>query len=162
MKSIKRILVVSGIVAAIGMTSVTAFAASYKTPAEAVAALTGKTTEAVISQRAETGKTYGTIANQAGKLEEFKQKLLEIKEDILAKRVADGNMTQEQADAAMKAFEENQADCDGAGTGACGLGSGAGCGLGLGNGGAGNGTGRGANGGRGLGNGLRDGSCLAS
>lgn len=153
MKSVKKIIAVGGIVAALAMTSVTAFAASsYKTPAEAVAALTGKTTESVIAERVETGKNYGTIANEAGKLEEFKQELIELKKDILAQRVTDGKITQEQADATIKAIEENQATCDGTGTGSCGLGVGnksANC----------TGAGRGMGGGSGLGCGLRDGSC---
>ncbi|MEM1483632.1 DUF2680 domain-containing protein [Oscillospiraceae bacterium PP1C4] len=152
MKLIKKSAIITTVVAAIALTSVSAFAAStYSTPAEAVAGLTGRTTESVIAERTETDKTYGTIANDAGKLAEFKKEVLEIKKDALSARVAAGQMTQEQADAAIKAIEENQLTCDGTGSARNGMGGG--CGLG-------NGQGKGMGGGRGFGGGLRDGSCL--
>ena len=125
----------------------------YLTPAEAVAGLTGREVQSVIDERTQTGKTYGSIANEAGALDEFKAEMLEMKKDTLAARVAAGTMTQEQADAIIARIEANQANCDGTGAG-CGL-NGAGCGMGTGF-----GQGRGQ-GGRGMGNGLRDRSCLS-
>ncbi|WP_330634521.1 hypothetical protein, partial [Anaerovorax sp. IOR16] len=96
MKRTKIALTVGMMVLALGATSLTAFAASnYKTPAEAVAALTGKTVESVVSEKTANNVTYGSIAKDAGKLEEFKQEQLQMKKDILEKRVADGTMTQE-------------------------------------------------------------------
>lgn len=117
MTNLKKIVSLGLIVLTIGATSLTAYAAStYNTPAEAVAGLTGKTVESVIAERSETGKTYGTIANEAGKLTEYKAEILEIKKDSLAERVAAGTLTQERADEIIKAIEENQATCDGTGT----------------------------------------------
>ncbi|GAA0180106.1 DUF2680 domain-containing protein [Clostridium sediminicola] len=117
----------------IGATSVTAFAASkYSSPSEIVAGLTGRTEESVISERVETGKTYGTIANEAGKLDEFKKENLEVKKDILNSRVEEGTMTQADADALIKRIEENQATCDG--TGSAQIGKSMGAGFGRGNG----------------------------
>jgi hypothetical protein len=136
--------------------SVTAFAASqYSTPAEAVAGLSRREVQSVIDERAQTSKTYGTIASEAGVLDEFKVEMLEIKKDTVAARVADGTMTQEQADAIIARIEENQSSCDGTGAkcGRNGMGLGAGVGFGQGN-----GQGRRQNG-RGMGNGLCDGSC---
>jgi len=150
MKNMKKILVAGAIVIAIGATSAVAFAASvYKTPAEAAAGLTGKTVEQVIEERQETGKTYGTIAKEAGKQQEFIDENLQIKKDALEKRVADKTMTREQADVILKALEENSANCDGTGSAKIGQKYGAGFGSGSGN---------GARNGGGNGNGARDGS----
>lgn len=159
--------VLTGILAVImtlGMT-VTGFAAAYSTPAEAAAGVTGRSIEEVVSQR-QDGQTYGTIANEAGKLEEFKEAVLEIKEERLQELVKDGSITQSDADEILAVIKERQAICDGTGN------SGAGLGLGLG-GGYGMGAGRGNGGGQGIGRGnggsprgmgvggmrLQDGSC---
>ena len=109
MTNIKKIITLGAVVLIVGATSITAFAAStYTTPAEAAAGVTGKTVEEVIAEKTETGKTYGTIAKESGKLEEFKQENLEIKKDVLAKKVVDGTITQEKADEILKAIDENQ------------------------------------------------------
>ncbi len=172
MTNFKRVFAVGTMVLAIGATSVTAFAASaYKTPAEAAAGITGRTVESVIAERVETGKTYGTIASEAGKLDEFKAEVLEMKNDNLNAQVAAGTITQEKADAIIKAIEDNQAVCDGTGTAKIGQCMGArfgSNGTGLGTGGANRGTGAGrgqAGGGHGMGVGglgLRDGSCYVT
>jgi hypothetical protein len=108
--------------------SIAAFAASpYSTPAEVVAAIAGREVQSVINERIETGKTYGTIADEAGAFEEFKKKMLEAKRESIAARVADGTMTQEQADAILERMEVNQANCKGNG-----IGGGAGCRMGAG------------------------------
>jgi hypothetical protein len=96
--------------------SATALAASaYASPAEAFAALTGKTVESVIEERQETGKTYGTLAQEAGVLDEFKSAVLELKKDRLDSMVAAGEMTREEADEILAALEANSAACDGTG-----------------------------------------------
>ncbi len=135
-------------------TSVTAFASTvYNTPAEAAAGVTGKTLDQVISER-QSGKSYGTIANEAGKLPEFQQAMLDIRKSALEAQVADGTLTQQEAESALSALEERQSLCDGTGSG-----------LGLGN--CGNGKGHNAGQNQGLGQkngngrGLRDGSCIA-
>ncbi len=170
MKNMKKILVAGAIVMAIGATSAVAFAASvYKTPAEAAAGLTGKTVEQVIEERQETGKTYGTIAKEAGKQQEFIDENLQIKKDALEKRVADKTMTREQADVILKALEENSANCDGTGSAKIGQKYGAGFGSGSGNGarnGGGQGQGQGGmgkgQGGQGQGSmGKGQGTCVA-
>jgi len=129
--------------------SVPAFAAQYTGPADACAGVTGQPEEIIQSKR-QSGKTYGQIASDYGKLPEFKAAMLEIKEDVLDGMVNAGRITQEQASKAIKAVKERQAACDGTGSNGQGLG----LGLGADNGqGAGNGQG-GGNGMR-----LRDGSC---
>ena len=117
MKNFKKLIIVGAVVTMVGAASVTAFAASsYTAPAEAVAGLTGRTVADVTSERYETGKTYGTIANDAGKLEEFQSEMLQAKKDILASRVEAGSITQERADEIITAIENNQSTCDGTGS----------------------------------------------
>jgi len=133
MKNIKSYIAAATIVGLLGVTG-TAFAAvTGQTPAEIAASLTGKTVEQVTAERA-TGITYGTIAKEAGKLDEFKAVTLEQKKAILDQRVADGNLTQEQADAIYNAIVTNQATCDGTGSAAIGKSMGAGFGQGNGKG----------------------------
>ena len=102
------------VVVAVAMLSVTAFAASaYSSPAEAVAGLTGRDVDSVIAERRESGERYGTIAEKAGVLEAFEAEMLQIRKDIIAKRVAEGRLTQEKADEIIAMMEERAAACDG-------------------------------------------------
>lgn len=152
MKRFKKLLMVFTVIAVLGATGA-AYATTTRTPAEIAAGLTGKSVEVLYQERA-AGETYGAIANEAGKLEEFKAQMLEQKKIILDQRVADGKLTQERADAMYNAMKNNQADCDG--TGNAKMGKNAGLGLGQGN-GMGNGRGPGA--GAGSCNGLGTGNC---
>jgi len=141
MKNLKKIIAAVTVVGMLGASGA-AYAATVKTPAEIASELTGKTVEDLYKERA-SGKTYGTIAKDAGKLEEFKAQMLEQKKAILDQRVKDGKLTQEQADEIYNAITHNQANCDGPGSAAIGRKYGAGFGLGSGM-GNGQGAGRGA------------------
>lgn len=147
----KKVALILTVILLVGSFSVTAMAATgYKTPAEILAVLTGRTTDSVTTERAESGKTYGTIANEAGVLDQYKSQMVEQKKAILSEKVAAGTITQERADAIIAAIENNQANCDGTGSG-MGMGSGT-C--------TGNGTGMGFGGGRsGNAQGFRAGVC---
>lgn len=155
MKNLKKSIAILGTLGIIA-TSTVAYAVTAKTPADIAAGLTGKTVTQVTTERA-TGKTYGTIAKDAGKLTEFKAQMLVEQKAILDQRVKDKTLTQAQADTIYNTIKTNQATCDGTGTVAigkkngvgfgCGSGNGAGMGMGSGNGmrnGAGAGMGRGA------------------
>lgn len=154
MKRIKKLVLAGAVLFTVGATTATAFAASaYNNPAEVLAGLTDKTVEAVSAERVESAKTYGTLANEAGKLEEFRAEMLQMKKDVLADKVEAGLMTQERADEIIAAIEQNQALCDGTASGGIGREMGAGFGSTKGNGqgqGAGfgpmNGNGQGARG----------------
>ena len=142
MKNLRKVVTASLLVAAMGVTSVTVFAASkYGSPAEAAAALTGKSVEEVLQIRQEENKTLGTQVDEVGKLDEFQLEILEQKKEILQERVADGRLTQEQADEILANIETNQATCDGTGLGQ-GMMNGTGFGYGNCN-GRGNGSGQG-------------------
>jgi hypothetical protein len=149
MKNIKKIISVVSVVGVIGMASA-AYAAEIQSPSDIVSSITGKTIEEVQSERAE-GKTYGTIASESGVLDEFKTEILEQKKLILDERVADGNLTQEEADEIYTKLQENQLTCDGTGLNKIGQNYG----LSFGNG---NGNGLRKGEGKGNGNGLKDGS----
>jgi len=145
MKKVRKLVIAGAMITLVGATSLTAFAASaYSSPAEVLAGLTGRTVESVVAEKFETEKTYGTLANEAGKLNEFKAEVTEVKKDQLAERVVAGTMTQERADEITATMLENQENCDGSGTGNDGVRLGAGFGQGSGNKqGNGNGTGQG-------------------
>lgn len=153
MKRFKKLLMVFTVIAVLGAASA-AYAATTQTPAEIAAGLTGKSVEALYQERA-AGKTYGTIAKEAGKLEEFKAQMLEQKKIIFDQRVADGKLTQERADAIYKNIKNNQAVCDGTGNARMGKNTGLGQGNGMGN-------SRGTGAGAGTCNGLGAGNCDGS
>lgn len=148
----KKLAVLAAIVVVIMVGAVSAsFAATeWKTPADTLAGLTGQSVDTVQEKRQE-GASYGAQAAEAEILEEFKAARLENIEARLAEAVAEGDLTQEEADARLEAMAERQETCTGDGTGAgCGLGgmrqgrgAGNGAGNGLGKGGGGRGNGRG-------------------
>lgn len=113
MKNKNKVMTGCALALALSAATMTSFAAAaYKTPAEAVSGLTGKTLDEVTTER-KSGKSYGSIASEAGKLSEFQQAVADIHEDKLSEAVADGTLTQEQADAQLAAIRESQAACDG-------------------------------------------------
>jgi len=139
MTNLKKIVAGLTVVGMLGAAGIV-YAATAKTPAEIVSGLTGKTLDELYEERA-AGKTYGTIAGDAGKLDEFKAQMLEQKKTVLDQRVKDGKLTQEQADEIYDFIQNNQALCDGTGSAAVGKTYGAGFGRGN---GMGTGNGRGA------------------
>ncbi|KDR96243.1 Protein of unknown function [Peptoclostridium litorale DSM 5388] len=156
MKKLKKLTkIIIGGVMVISLGAV-AFADSVMTPAQVYSDVTGKTVEEAYEDR-QSGKTYGELAQEEGKYEEFKEQLLENRKALLEERVEDGTLTREQADLMLQRMEE----CDGTNPGQNGFG------LGRGNGGCGNGQcgfggqgrglgqGRGASKGFGQGQGLR-------
>lgn len=153
MMDLKKLLVVATVVGMLGAAGA-AYAATAKAPAEITTELTGKTVGELYSERS-TGKTYGTIANEAGKLAEFKTQMLEQKKIILDHRVNDGRLTQEQADNIYNTMQSHQATCDG--TGDAGTGKNYGAGFGQGNG---NGSCNGTDAGNGNGSGMKNGAGM--
>lgn len=156
MKNMKKLIAVIAAAGVLGVAGA-AYAATVKTPAELAAALTGKTVEAVTEERA-GGKTYGAIASDAGKLEEFKAQMLEQKKAVLDQKVKDGTLTQAQADEIYNSIKERQAACDGTGGAMTGAKYGAGFGKASGT-GSGRGMGRSAGAGSGTGLGMGRGIC---
>jgi len=145
----KMILLTTAAVAMLSLGAV-AFADSLKTPAQIYSEVTGKTVEQAITERQTSGESYGQLAQDAGKYEEFKSQMLENRKALLDEKVKSGQITQAQADAILERVE----NCEGPGQGACGNGLGNGFGRGGGCGmmnGAGKGNGFGQGNGQGSG-----------
>ena len=118
MKNVRNIVAAGALTIAMGITSMTVFAAAkYDSPQEALAGITGKSVEEITEERFEDGKTYGEIAAEAGKLDEFKEELFEQKKEVIEERVTDGSLSRERADEILENIENNQANCDGTGSG---------------------------------------------
>jgi hypothetical protein len=150
MKNLKKTVAILGTLGIIASSTAVYAAATAKTPADIVSGLTGKTTTQLYTERA-AGKTYGTIAKEAGKLTEFQKQMLAEKKVVLDQRVKDKTLTQSQADAIYNAMKTNQATCDGTGSAAIGKKNGVGFGQGQ-------GQGKGMGMGKGSGNGMRNSS----
>lgn len=118
---------------------VATFAATALTPAEIASKLTGKDL-AVVQQERTEGTTYGAMAVEVDKLDEFKAEMLKNREAIIEERVKSGQMTREDADELLAAMKERMETCDGTGMAAGGLGQKFGAAFGQG-GGRGNGQG---------------------
>ncbi|NTW72492.1 MAG: hypothetical protein HGA49_09655 [Eubacteriaceae bacterium] len=108
-KKLIPVLAIAGLLAASGAAMASG---SNLTPAEVLANLTGKTTQALYQER-EKGETFGQVAAENGQLEEFQKEMLAQKKLLIQEKVENKEMTQEQANAAIKQIEENQANCDG-------------------------------------------------
>lgn len=87
--------------------------AAVMTPAEKLAEITGKPAEDLRIEKGD--RTWGALAQDAGYLEQFKKEMLEMKKEVIADRVTEGKLTQEQADTITQAMIEKQAACDGTG-----------------------------------------------
>lgn len=116
MRNIKKMAIMAVMVLSLVTVSVSVFAKGNSSPAETVAGVTNKTTEAVEAEKA-AGKSYGQIAIDADKLEEFKLERAKVRKDNLADKVAEGKITQAEADEFSAKIEARQADCDGSGLG---------------------------------------------
>lgn len=132
MRILKKLSVVASIIGIVGLGSF-AYAAEYTSPVKITSELTGKSVEDLQEER-ESGKTYGEIAKDSGKQEEFKSSMLEHRKSILKERVAEGKITQEKADEILNKIEEKMKDCDGTGGKDMGKENGLGFGKGKGNG----------------------------
>ena len=148
MKNIKTFALAIAVVSVLSSSMVFA-AVTTKTPADILAGLTGKTMQQVTKDKA-AGKTYGAMAGEAGKLDEFKIESLKQKKAVLDQRVKDGKLTQAKADEIYNSIKTNQANCDGTGSSSIGKMNGVGFGQGEGK-GIGKGSGQGNGGGCGLG-----------
>jgi hypothetical protein len=116
MKKIRNIVAASALTLAMGVTSITVFAAAkYDTPQEALAGMTGKTVEEITERKAQENLTYGAIAAEEGKLDEFKVELLEQKREMMEERVTEGDLEKEDADAILERIQERQETCIGEG-----------------------------------------------
>lgn len=112
MKKIKKTVLTASLLVGVLAFSGLAYA-DVMTPVQKLSELTGKSVETLYAEKGEG--TFGALASEAGYLEEFQAGMIENKKEVIAKRVEEGRLTQEQADAIIEAMVEHQALCDGTG-----------------------------------------------
>ncbi|MDW7659282.1 MAG: hypothetical protein SCM11_19115 [Bacillota bacterium] len=112
----RKVFLMTAVIAVLvlGLASVSFAATDWKSPAELLAGLTGKSVEEVQQARSE-GTPYGAQAADADKLDAFREQRLEMVKDRLDQAVEDGQLTREEADDKLAAIEERSATCDGTG-----------------------------------------------
>ena len=86
-----------------------AFADAAFGPASIYAGLAGITEEEAYDLRLSTGSTFGELATEAGVYDAFKEAALSSKITMINEMVADGDLTQADADTIITALE----NCDG-------------------------------------------------
>lgn len=116
-KITQKIIIVGTILSFTAITAITAAADTYKTPANALSELTGKSIAEVVEEKKDTGKTYGELASEAGVLDKFKETNAKIKKEKVDQKIDQGNLTREQGDQINQNIEKCQAICNGAGVG---------------------------------------------
>ena len=85
MKRSKILLLSAAVLLVCGAFAIPAFAeATYQSPAQAAAGVTGMSLEEVQQERAETGKTYGEIAAENDCLDEFREAKLSMQEESVS------------------------------------------------------------------------------
>jgi len=105
MKRLTMLLVMGLVV--ISLVGTTVFAAEViKTPAEVYSDLSGVSVNEAYEQRG-SDKTFGQLAEEIDKYDEFREEMLNNKKAIIAERVKKGQITQEQADELLSAIEEH-------------------------------------------------------
>lgn len=129
----KKTVFIITILAVMLIGATVAFASeAFKTSAEIVSDLTGKSIDDVTEARA-NGVTYGAQAAAADKLDEFKAERLAQYKLALDEAVKEGRITREEADRLYAAMEQRMETCQGTGNGIGGFGmNGQGRGLGMG------------------------------
>lgn len=111
----KKLFITLMVLVGLSLTLVGAMAAGNDDAWEFVGKLTGKTPEEIAELRG-NGFHMGQLALDVDKLDEFKAYMTERREAILEQKVADGVLTQAEADALKAEMEARSADCTGDGT----------------------------------------------
>ncbi len=111
----KKLFITLMVLVGLSLTLVGAMAAGNDDAWEFVGKLAGKTPEEIAELRGQ-GFHMGQLALDADKFDEFKAYMTERREAILDQKVADGVLTQAEADKLKAEMEARSADCTGDGT----------------------------------------------
>jgi hypothetical protein len=111
----KKIFITLMVLVGLSLTLVGAMAAGNDDAWEFVGKLAGKTPEEIAELRGQ-GFHMGQLALDADKFDEFKAYMTDRREAILDQKVADGVLTQDEADKLKADMEARSADCTGDGT----------------------------------------------
>ncbi len=104
MKNLKKLIVCGTAAAVLSLSAMSVFAQPSDTPdnpAQITAEVTGRSVESIIEERKDTGKSFAQIADEAGKLDEFKADMIELRKARLDEAVAEGRISQQRADAIL-------------------------------------------------------------
>lgn len=136
MNKISKIIAGGTLAVAMGITSLTVFAAAkYDSPWEALAGITGKSVEEIEEEHFKEGKMLYEIAEEEGKLDEFRSEVLEQKKEVIEERVKEGSLSRERADEVLENIENGIGPCGGGAGQNYGMGFRRGMGRGMMNGG---------------------------
>jgi hypothetical protein len=111
----KKIFITMLVMVGLSLTMVGAMAAGNDDAWEFVGKLAGKTAEEITELRSQ-GFHMGQLALDADKQDEFRATMNERREGILKQKVADGVLTQAEADALNAQMAQRQAECTGDGS----------------------------------------------
>jgi len=79
---------------------------------EILSKLTGEKIEKIAELKKEY-KTYGDIASEYGKRDEFRKENLELKKEIIEEKVKGGDLSREEANSIITKIESRMKNCDG-------------------------------------------------
>ncbi len=117
MKNFKKFAIMIAVVFSLATVSVSVFAKGSDEVAASLAKVTNKTVEEVVALKNKNNNSYGELAKEAGKLEEFKLERTKLFKERLAEKVGNEKITQEKADEIIEKRSQNMESCDGSGTG---------------------------------------------
>ena len=90
----KKIIIILAVVLGIVMASITAFVATAAEvqQAQIVSQLTNRSVNSVLQESYQTNKTFGQIADEAGKKDAFREELTSNKKNIEQKKILSGQI----------------------------------------------------------------------
>lgn len=98
MKNTKKIIALGLMALTILIVPMVASANSANNPAEILSKVTGQSVEDINRERANTFCTYGEFAADYEKANEFHEEMFKQREEVIKKWLAEGKLTQEEAD----------------------------------------------------------------
>lgn len=108
----KKTITILMITTLVGIAGSTFAKTTHTNTAEMTAEITNQSVESVLEQKKNENKTFGQIAKEAGKLEEFKQKKMEMKKAKLDKLVEEGKITLEEAEEKLEKSKIKMDRCE--------------------------------------------------
>lgn len=98
-RNFKKLIISGALLAALSVGTASALAQpAYTNPMQIAASLTGRSVDSIADECYTSGKSPAQIADEAGKLDEFKADMQDLRKARLDKAVAEGRMSQERAD----------------------------------------------------------------
>ncbi len=96
-----------------------ASAAAYSgsdSPVAVLSDLTGKSADSLAERKMSTGKSFGEIASEEGKLIEFRHEMLKMKKNLVVKQAETGAVSEKEACDIIANIKRCKGCCDGKGS----------------------------------------------